>query len=486
MVALLLAGVVLANSVQHSPQTQGSLLQAVEAELASLTELVRRSVVIIEDGRRLSSSVNLEERALTLSRLQVYAELLNQREKQAERAVDKGTLTAAEIEKQSAEVSSALKAEADLLAVLPKSGTGFSIGNRYILTTADVLQGMESPVIVTEDGRRLSAQPVAVDPLINLGVLRITAGAVIPSVRWGSSAAVKMGQFAVAVGNLGSGEHSVSIGTVSSVKADPLFSNERLMPGLIQISGAVGGGSSGAPVFNSRGEVIGIVAAVPVFDVVGWASGATTASPAAPPQSGGKSSASQTTQNAGAASKPSGSKDMRGDAPSAVQTMRSPRVFSSAVAYAIPSDGVRQFVEELTGQKSVVRGWLGVYPAQEVRRTDSKGEIVLQSVVYLMGVLENSPAWAAGVRPGDEIAKLNDRPVHTLADLRNFTSRIRAGEKVRCELVRMGAPMQVQITVAARPAVIEQKPVLARPLRTDAQGTAGRTKPAVPRDTKNP
>ena len=79
----------------------------------------------------------------------------------------------------------------------PKSGSGFSVGDGYIVTTADVVQGMSSPIVTADDGRRIRAILVAIDGERNVGLVRLSSSARLPGLTLGDSDRVMPGHFAI-------------------------------------------------------------------------------------------------------------------------------------------------------------------------------------------------------------------------------------------------------------------------------------------------
>ena len=160
---------------------------------------------------------------------------------------------------------------------VPKSGTGFSIGDGLIVTTADVVQGMNTPVVSTDDGRQARASVVAVDSRLNIALLRLSANLNLPALRLGDSANVAPGHFAITIGNQTGQANSVALSTISALKMQGTTSAAHYYPELLQIDGTVSAGTSGAPVLNARGEVIGMLAAtptaMPVADTTGFTPG---------------------------------------------------------------------------------------------------------------------------------------------------------------------------------------------------------------------
>lgn len=151
-------------------------------------------------------------------------------------------------------------------------GSGLIIdAEGHIATNRHVLEDANSFTVTLHDGERYAASIVQTDPRSDLAVLKINASGLQP-VRWGDAAKLKVGQWAVAVGNPfgfanDDGNLSVSIGTISALgremthrlSVNPMV---QYYGHLIETTAAINPGNSGGPLFNLDGEVIGIVTAI--------------------------------------------------------------------------------------------------------------------------------------------------------------------------------------------------------------------------------
>jgi S1-C subfamily serine protease len=147
------------------------------------------------------------------------------------------------------------------------SGSGFLITpDGYLLTNSHVaragrdrIKGLTHRVLLA-DGREAAARFVGDDPDTDLALLQIDAAAsgALPTLTLGSSADLKRGEIAIAIGNPLGFEHTVTAGIVSAHGP----STGRLIPDVVQTDAALNPGNSGGPLLNSRGEVIGINTAI--------------------------------------------------------------------------------------------------------------------------------------------------------------------------------------------------------------------------------
>jgi len=273
-------------------------------------------------------------------------------------------------------------------------GSGFIVSNDgYILTNAHVVKGADEVVVKLIDKRTFTAKVVGADARTDVAVIKITANN-LPVVKLGDPTKLRVGEAVAAIGSPFGFENSVTAGIVSA-KGRSLPS-ETYVP-FIQTDVPINPGNSGGPLFNMKGEVVGINSQIYS-------------------RSGGY----------------------------------------QGVSFAIPIDVAMEAAAQLKSGGKVSRGWLGVV-IQEVTAdlADSfgldrpRGALVSQ-------VQEDSPAQKAGLQAADVILEFNGKAVENSSDLPRIVGMAKPGTKIPLQVWRKGKVQQLNVVLGELPTESQQ------------------------------
>jgi S1-C subfamily serine protease len=297
----------------------------------------------------------------------------------------------------------------NLPSPITRKGSGFVVDKEgWILTSADVVRGAETCVVRFADGRKVTGRVVSIDDVTNLAMVRVSTSAPF-ALSLGDSDKVEQGSIVLCAGTLGGYERSLALCLVAGKERTGVIGQQQFLSNLIQIAGPVGAGSSGAPVVNSRGEVIGVIVA--------------SISP-------------------GLLFRPPSATDTRRADPGlpALGTATEMMLFgTTGGALAVPINDVRAVLDEMRSGR-LRRPFLGIMPAD---RDGAEGAEVVR-------VVPNSPAARSGIRLGDVIVSLNKAPVRRAADVTSILRRLKLGEVVDVELLRGDQRLRFRVPLAER------------------------------------
>ena len=269
------------------------------------------------------------------------------------------------------------------------SGSGVIVRQDGIIVTNNHVVGEDT----TEAEVRLSdkthqiARIIGRDKETDIAVLKIETDRKLPAAQFGDSSGLKVGQWVLAVGNPMGLDRTVTLGVISGIGRERL--NLSKYENFIQTDAAINPGNSGGPLFNLRGEVIGINTAI-----IHMAQG---------------------------------------------------------IGFSIPADMVSRVVDQLVSKGRVVRGWLGVGIQALTKELSKQFGIKEGQGVLINEVYEDDPAYAAGIKPGDIILTVDDEPVDSPNQLSRLVARVGPGENAKILVLRDGKEMIYHVPMAERP-----------------------------------
>jgi len=265
-------------------------------------------------------------------------------------------------------------------------GTGFFIStDGYLLTNNHVVAGADELTVTLLDERTFDARVVGTDPNTDIALVKVD-GTDLPWVTLGSSEAARVGDRVVAIGNPFGLSHTVTEGIVSA-KGRVLGAGP--YDDFLQTDASINPGNSGGPLFNLRGEVVGINTAI------------------------------------------------------------NPR--GQGIGFSVPIDMVKPLIEDLKDDGKVSRGWLGVglAPVDEPMARRLRLEAGMGTVVGQ--VYAGTPAADAGLRPGDVVTGIDGNGIDDSEALIRFIGAQRPGATVTLDILRDGADQHIKVTLGERP-----------------------------------
>jgi len=274
------------------------------------------------------------------------------------------------------------------------AGSGFIIdADGSILTNNHVVDRAERITVKLSDGRTMRARLVGADPDTDIALIKVDGQSGLPVAALGDSSTLRMGEWVCAIGNPLGYEHTVTVGVVSFL-GRKLF--DMSLDNYIQTDAAINFGNSGGPLINSRGEVIGINAAI------------------------------------------------------------SSR--ASSIGFAVPINGAASVLPQLRARGRVSRGYMGVGLRDVDQDLERSLKLSVDHGALVQDITAGSPADRAGLRPYDVITSLDDRQINNDDQLIREISLRAPGTAARLHLVRDGRDQTLTVKLAERPARERDKP----------------------------
>jgi len=271
------------------------------------------------------------------------------------------------------------------------TGSGFIIDSSgYIVTNHHVIADADEITITLNDQREFKATVVGSDAPSDLALLKIDGTRLPEAVKLGDSSRLKVGEWVLAIGSPFGLDYSVAAGIVSYMGRS-LPSAEGQYVSFIQTDVAINPGHSGGPLFNLKGEVIGINSQI-------------------------------FTSNGG----------------------------SIGLSFAIPVDVAKNVVGQLRESGVVRRGWLGVGYEDVSQSLSEAFGLDTPHGALINRVIEGSPAQEAGVQLGDVIVSIDNHPIRKGADLPYYVGLVVPNSTVPINIVRNGEPRQLDLTIGLR------------------------------------
>lgn len=283
-------------------------------------------------------------------------------------------------------------------------GSGFIISNDgYILTNAHVVNDADEVIVKLTDKREFKAKIIGIDRRSDVALVKIEATN-LPKVTLGNPDNLKVGEWVVAIGSPFGLDNSVTAGIVSAKgRALP---QENYVP-FIQTDVAINPGNSGGPLFNMKGEVVGINSQIYS-------------------RSGGY----------------------------------------MGLSFAIPIDVAMDVQNQLKSVGKVSRGWLGIQIQEVTKELAESFGMKNANGALVAGVEKGGPAEKGGLEAGDVITRFDGKPILTSSDLPRVVGATKVGKDVSVEIFRKGATRTISLSVGKMPDETED---VAKPSRGPAK-----------------
>ncbi|MCZ8834643.1 serine endoprotease DegQ [Escherichia albertii] len=266
------------------------------------------------------------------------------------------------------------------------SGVIINANKGYVLTNNHVINQAQKISIQLNDGREFDAKLIGGDDQSDIALLQIQNPGKLTQIAIADSDKLRVGDFAVAVGNpFGLGQTATS-GIISALGRSGL--NLEGLENFIQTDASINRGNSGGALLNLNGELIGINTAI-----------------------------------------------------------LAPGGGSVGIGFAIPSNMARTLAQQLIDFGEIKRGLLGIKGTEMSADIAKAFNLDVQRGAFVSEVLPGSGSAKAGIKAGDIITSLNGKPLNSFAELRSRIATTEPGTKVKPGLLRNGKPLEVEVTL---------------------------------------
>ena len=296
-------------------------------------------------------------------------------------------------------VNARVQNQEDQARVRQGTGSGFIVDrDGHILTNNHVVRDALRVEVVLLDGSRLPAEVVGRDALNDIALLKVEAAPEqLPPVSFGDSAALRVGQLTIAIGNPFGLTRTLTVGVVSGLGRPIEDAGRRPLLDMVQTDAAINPGNSGGPLLNARGEVIGINTLIDRSQL--------------------------------------------------------------AVGFAIPINTAKDILPSLIAGRPVQRPWVGISGISLTPIVGDQLGLAVSEGILVREAITDGPAAAAGIRggPNDEPARgdvvraVDGQPVRRVSDLVAAIDRRQVGETVTVTLVRDGQDLAVPVVLGTFP-----------------------------------
>ncbi|QTA37703.1 Do family serine endopeptidase [Thermosipho ferrireducens] len=271
-------------------------------------------------------------------------------------------------------------------------GSGFIFDKEgYILTNQHVVDGAENIKVTLLDGTTYEAEYIGGDKELDIAIIKIkNRNAELPTLELGDSASLKIGEWAIAIGNPLGFQHTVTVGVISAVgRKIPKPDNSGYYTNLIQTDAAINPGNSGGPLLNIHGQVIGINTAI--------------------------------------------------IAPSEAMN----------IGFAIPINTAKRFIDSIIKTGKAQKAYLGIYMQTVTAELRKALGLKVEKGVFVTQVIKNSPAEKIGIKAGDVIIRVENLSVSSASELASIIHNYTPGSKVKIVVNRKGKELEFNVVLGS-------------------------------------
>ena len=266
-------------------------------------------------------------------------------------------------------------------------GSGFIMTeDGYVVTNNHVIDRATDIDVILQNGDKYEAKVVGKDPKTDLAVLKIDSDEKLQAVNFGDSENLRIGDWVIAIGNPFGLGYTVTAGIVSAKGRTLGFG---AYDDYIQTDASLNPGNSGGPLFNLKGEVVGVNTAIVA----------------------------------------------RGQ----------------GIGFAIPIDLAEFVIEQLKSDGKVVRGWLGVYVQKITPEIASSFDLKEDEGALVSDLAPDGPAEKAGIKRGDVVIEFDGKKVNDVSDLTNYAAETAPGTEVDIKIIEDGKTKTLKVKLGNFP-----------------------------------
>ena len=269
-------------------------------------------------------------------------------------------------------------------------GSGVIVSSEgYILTNNHVVEAADAIEVALADGRKASAKVVGTDPETDLAVVKIKLTN-LPAITLGRIEQASVGDAVLAIGNPFGVGQTVTMGIVSALGRNHLGINT--FENFIQTDAAINPGNSGGALVDTNGNLLGINSAI--YSRTGGSMG---------------------------------------------------------IGFAIPVSTAKVVMDAIISKGRVIRGYIGVEPQDITPELAENFGLSTRTGAIIAGIVRGGPADKAGIRPGDIVVAVADKPVADMTEMLNLIAQLTPDNKAKLTVLRQNRRVTFEVLIGQRP-----------------------------------